>query len=80
MDDFALSSEAASGQMSVAAEYNLALGERRAAAVRTYLANLGIADSRITLVSKGEEDPACQERDEPCWSMNRRGHFVITAK
>ena len=62
------------------AEYNLALGERRAAAVRDYLVNLGIAADRIQIVSKGKEAPVCQEEAESCWEQNRRGHFVITAK
>ena len=62
------------------AEYNLALGERRAAAVRDYLVNLGIPAARITVVSKGKEAPFCAEENEACWSQNRRGHFVITAK
>jgi peptidoglycan-associated lipoprotein len=62
------------------AEYNLALGERRAAAVRDYLVNLGIATDRIQVVSKGKESPVCSESNESCWQQNRRGHFVITAK
>jgi peptidoglycan-associated lipoprotein len=62
------------------AEYNLSLGERRAAAVRDYLVNLGVAADRITIVSKGKEAPFCTEENESCWSLNRRGHFVITAK
>jgi peptidoglycan-associated lipoprotein len=62
------------------AEYNLALGERRAAAVRDYLANLGITADRIQVVSKGKEQPVCTEENESCWQQNRRGHFVITAK
>ena len=62
------------------AEYNLALGERRAAAVRDYLVNLGIGADRITVVSKGKEAPICTEETESCWAQNRRGHFVITAK
>jgi len=61
-------------------EYNLALGERRAAAVRDYLVGLGVIASRITIVSKGEEQPFCREENEACWSQNRRGHFEITAK
>lgn len=61
-------------------EYNLALGERRASAVRDYLIGLGIPTARISIVSKGEEDPVCKEEVESCWSQNRRGHFVITAK
>jgi peptidoglycan-associated lipoprotein len=62
------------------AEYNLALGERRAAAVRAYLVNLGVPADRITTVSKGKEQPFCSEENESCWSQNRRGHFIITAK
>lgn len=62
------------------AEYNLALGERRASAVRDYLVNLGITNDRIQVVSKGKEAPVCTESNEGCWQQNRRGHFVITAK
>jgi peptidoglycan-associated lipoprotein len=61
-------------------EYNLALGERRATAVRAYLTNLGIAADRLQIVSKGKEAPFCQEENESCWQQNRRGHFLITAK
>lgn len=61
-------------------EYNLALGERRAAAVREYLIGLGIAADRMVTVSKGEEEPVCTEENEDCWARNRRGAFVITAK
>jgi peptidoglycan-associated lipoprotein len=61
-------------------EYNLALGSRRAAAVKEYLLTLGVADNRITVVSKGEEQPFCTDENEGCWRQNRRGHFVITAK
>ena len=62
------------------AEYNLALGERRAAAVRDYLVNLGVGADRIQVVSKGKESPVCTDENEACWQQNRRGHFVITAK
>ena len=61
-------------------EYNLALGERRADAVRDYLVSLGIPTDRLTIVSKGEEQPSCSEETEACWQQNRRGHFIITAK
>ena len=61
-------------------EYNLALGERRADAVRDYLVSLGVATDRITIVSKGEEQPFCSEETEACWQQNRRGHFILTAK
>jgi len=62
------------------AEYNLALGSRRANAVKEYLTNLGVAPGRLTVVSKGKEQPVCSENGESCWQQNRRGHFVITAK
>ena len=61
-------------------EYNLGLGERRAAAVVEYLTSLGVSGSRITIVSKGEEEPVCTDSVESCWSRNRRGNFIITAK
>jgi peptidoglycan-associated lipoprotein len=62
------------------AEYNLALGDQRAAAVREYLTNLGVKADRIQTRSLGKEAPFCQESGKSCWSQNRRGHFEITAK
>jgi len=62
------------------AQYNLALGDERAKAVKNYLTNLGIAEARIAIVSLGKESPVCTDDTESCWSQNRRGHFVITAK
>jgi peptidoglycan-associated lipoprotein len=62
------------------AEYNLALGERRAQAARGYLISLGVAADRIAVVSRGKEFPFCTEHAETCWSQNRRGHFIITTK
>jgi peptidoglycan-associated lipoprotein len=61
-------------------EYNLALAERRADATRDYLVSLGLPADRVTIVSKGEEQPSCAEETEPCWQQNRRGHFIVTAK
>ena len=61
-------------------EYNLALGERRAVAVKTYLVSLGIAPDRIRTVSYGKEFPFDPGHNEEAWSKNRRAHFVITAK
>ena len=61
-------------------EYNLALGNRRATAVKDYLVSLGVAANRMTVVSKGKEQPFCSEDGESCWQQNRRGHFIITAK
>ena len=62
------------------AEYNLALGERRAVATRDYLVSLGITANRMNVVSKGKEAPFCTESNEGCWSQNRRGHFLFTGK
>ncbi len=60
-------------------EYNLALGQRRAAEAKRYLVAHGIADGRIETVSNGEEKPVCTEHEESCWSQNRRDEFEITA-
>ncbi len=61
-------------------EYNLALGERRANAVRDYLVFLGVAPERIETISYGEERPFALGHDESAWRLNRRAHFVITAR
>jgi peptidoglycan-associated lipoprotein len=61
-------------------EYNLALGDRRGNAVKTYLVSLGVPADRVSVASKGKESPFCTESNEGCWQQNRRGHFVITAK
>ncbi len=58
-------------------EYNMALGERRAAMARRYLVQGGIAEGRIQIVSRGEERPACASREEACRSKNRRDEFVV---
>jgi peptidoglycan-associated lipoprotein len=62
------------------AEYNLALGERRAVAVRTYLISLGIASDRVRTVSYGKEFPFDPGHNEEAWAKNRRAQFVITSK
>lgn len=62
------------------AEYNLALGDRRAGAARTYLLSLGIDASRVRAISYGSEFPFDPEHQESAWTRNRRAHFVITAK
>jgi peptidoglycan-associated lipoprotein len=62
------------------AEYNLALGERRATAARTYLVSLGIPATRLRTVSYGKEFPFEPAHEEGAWSKNRRAHFVITTK
>ena len=58
-------------------EYNLALGERRAKATMNYLVSQGVQANRITIISYGEERPVCNEKNESCWSKNRRGHFLV---
>jgi peptidoglycan-associated lipoprotein len=62
------------------AEYNLALGERRANAARDYLVSLGIGANRVRTVSYGKEFPFDPGHQEGSWSKNRRAHFVITGK
>jgi peptidoglycan-associated lipoprotein len=62
------------------AEYNLALGERRAIAARAYLISLGIAADRLRTVSYGKEFPFDPGHDESAFAKNRRAHFVITTK
>lgn len=62
------------------AEYNLALGERRALAARAYLVSLGIAAERLRVVSYGKEFPFDPGHTEEAWAKNRRAHFVITGK
>jgi peptidoglycan-associated lipoprotein len=62
------------------AEYNLALGERRALAARNYLVSLGIPADRLRTVSYGKEFPFDPGHDEGAWSKNRRAHFVVTSK
>ena len=62
------------------AEYNLALGERRAVSARAYLVSLGIDASRLRTVSYGSEFPFDPAHQESAWSRNRRAHFVITAR
>jgi peptidoglycan-associated lipoprotein len=59
-------------------EYNLALGQRRAAAAKRYLTERGVADNRIETVSYGEEQPAAAGSDEAAWAANRRAEFEIT--
>jgi peptidoglycan-associated lipoprotein len=60
-------------------EYNLALGARRANAVKEYLVSLGVAASRVETISYGKERPICSESTESCWAQNRRGVTTITA-
>ncbi len=57
------------------AEYNLALGDRRAAAAKDFLVQLGVAGDRIKTISYGKERPQCTEANEECWQKNRRAHL-----
>jgi len=59
-------------------EYNLALGDNRASAVKNALVAGGISADRIKTVSYGKEKPFCNEHTESCWQQNRRGHFVLS--
>jgi peptidoglycan-associated lipoprotein len=58
-------------------EYNLALGDSRAAAVRDQLTRNGVSADRIKTISFGKEKPFCTESNEQCWQQNRRAHFVL---
>lgn len=60
-------------------EYNLALGNRRAAAAQRYLINQGVSASQITIVSYGEERPVDPANTESAWAMNRNDQFTPTA-
>jgi peptidoglycan-associated lipoprotein len=62
------------------AEYNLALGTRRAAAARDYLVSVGIPAERLRTVSYGKEFPFDPQHNESAWSKNRRAHFVLTSR
>jgi peptidoglycan-associated lipoprotein len=60
------------------AEYNMALGAKRAQAAMDYLTTLGIAANRLSTISYGEEIPLCKEKTEECWARNRRARFVVS--
>jgi peptidoglycan-associated lipoprotein len=62
------------------AEYNMALGERRAQEAKKYLVNLGVKASQIKTISYGEERPLDAGHDENAWTKNRRDHFVVNGK
>ena len=62
------------------AEYNLALGERRAKSTMNYLVGQGVAANRITVISYGKERPLCTEKTEACWAENRRAHHLVKAQ
>jgi peptidoglycan-associated lipoprotein len=58
-------------------EYNLALGARRAQAVKDYLASLGVSAARLETISYGKERPVCSQSNEVCWAQNRRAVSTI---
>lgn len=58
-------------------EYNLALGERRAASVKQYLVDFGVPSQNIDTITYGEERPVCSQSNESCWRLNRRAAFVV---
>jgi peptidoglycan-associated lipoprotein len=60
-------------------EYNLGLGQRRAAAIRQYYMTLGLDGSKIATISYGKENPICTDHSEDCWSKNRRGMTKVRA-
>jgi len=57
------------------AEYNLALGDRRAQAAKEFLVNLGVPGDKLKTISYGKERPVCTDHDETCWQKNRHDHF-----
>jgi peptidoglycan-associated lipoprotein len=58
------------------AEYNLALGDKRAHAAEQFLVTMGVPRNQLTVVSYGKEKPVCQDHDESCWQKNRRAHIT----
>jgi len=60
------------------AEYNIALGERRANSAKTFLVEQGIADQSIATISYGKERPVCEDASESCYAKNRRDHFLLS--
>jgi peptidoglycan-associated lipoprotein len=61
-------------------EYNLALGQKRAEAVKKALTLLGVKEAQLESVSLGEEKPACSEQTESCWAQNRRGDMLYSGE
>ena len=61
-------------------EYNLALGQKRAEAVKSALALLGVKEAQLESVSLGEEKPVCAEQAEACWAQNRRGDMLYSGE
>ena len=61
-------------------DYNMVLGDKRAKAARSYLAEIGVNSKQVAIVSYGKERPFCFERDESCYQQNRRGHMLLSIK
>ena len=61
-------------------EYNLALGAKRAKAVKDYLTGQGVSADRVLSISYGKELPLCHEENETCWARNRRAHSVVLGR
>lgn len=59
------------------AEYNLALGDRRATAAKEFLTQIGVPPAHLTVTSRGKENPVCTEHNEECWQKNRRAHLSL---
>ena len=57
-------------------EYNVALGDKRAQAVREFFETMGISSAQLTVISYGKEKPVCTDQTEDCWQKNRRAHIV----
>jgi peptidoglycan-associated lipoprotein len=62
------------------AEYNLALGEKRAQSAKDYLVGVGVPDAQLSTISYGKEHQVCQDQTEGCWQKNRRIHIIAMAK
>ena len=62
------------------AEYNMALGDKRAESAKDYLVQVGIPAAQLNVVSYGKQRPVCEEHDEGCWQRNRRAHIVAVAQ
>jgi peptidoglycan-associated lipoprotein len=62
------------------AEYNVALGDRRASAAKEYLVGIGIPSTQLRTISYGKEKPVCDQENENCWQRNRRIHIVAAAR
>ena len=61
-------------------DYNMILGDKRAKAARSYLAEVGVSPKQVAIVSYGKERPFCSDRDESCYQQNRRDHMLLSTK